>query len=455
MLIGVIIAILLLTIPCWADEVEKDEFWPLEEMAKYIEAIALNPVEKEELIEGALRGMLSTLDDEYAVYFDEQQKEEFDTAMTGSFGAVGLIINKKQQGVTVVRILDNMPAEYTNIVKGDFIAAVDGIDINNMSIKEVTALIRGDVGTTVTLTIIHNGGNKEEIELTRDVFEIQSVHYKTICENIGYIRIDIFSDNTLDNFKLAVQEIKDSNCQGLILDLRDNPGGKLTAGLAISSALTPKDKLLTVKGRNGKVIKEYISKASPILDIPLVVLINENSASASELVTGAIKDYGTGTIVGKTSYGKATMQQVIPLSNGGEMKITYAHYLTPNGNMIDGIGITPDVIVEDTRGQAKKILYQRNETLSYGSRGEAVKVLQQYLNELDFNAGKADGIFGQGTLQAVKKMQQAYWHTVNGEVDQAVMNELLKHLPGHEPQDAQLDKAIEIVKEKLAEKPAA
>lgn len=450
---------LLFIIPAMAAETDDtsaaNDVAVLQEMLDQIQQRALNPVEKQKLIDGALKGMIDALGDEHSMYFNPEQTEFFERHIQGAFGGIGVIMTKRPEGITVIKILEDMAAEDSNIQKGDIIVAVDGQDVKDMSLDEAAELIRGEIGTDVVLTILHSDSNQEDITLTRCKIEISPIYDEMLDNGIGYVRIDNFSANTKKNFKKVLNELQESELKGLILDLRDNPGGLLTAGLDVASVLTPEGKLLTVQGRDGEEINAYQSLIPSAVDVPLVVLINENSASASEIVTGAVKDYGTGTIVGKTSYGKATMQQVVPLSNGGEMKVTYAHYLTPNGNMIDGKGITPDVLVEDTRGNDNKIAYELKALLSYGSRGEAVQVLQQYLNELGFNVGKADGIFGGKTLQAVKKMQQAYWHTVNGEVDQAVMNELIKHLPGQKMIDAQLDKAIEIIKEKNAAKPAA
>ncbi len=437
------------------DNSDANDVAVLQEMLDQIQQRALNPIDKQKLIDGALKGMIDALGDEHSIYFDVEQRKIFDTHIKGAFGWVGVLITKRPGGITVLKVLEETPAETANFQKGDIIYAIDGQELKVASAAEATQFIRGEIGTSVVLSVLHPDGSKEDITVIRDKFEIASVHFEVLEDNIGYVRIDSFSENTKKNFYKALADLKEKDCQGIVLDLRDNSGGLLNSGLDVASALTPEGKILTVQGRDGKVINAYQSLVPTIIDVPLVVLINENTASASEIVTGAVKDYGTGTIVGKTSYGKATMQQIIPLSNGGEMKLTIARYLTPNDYLIQDKGITPDVIVEDTRGKENKIAYELNETLFYGSRGEAVQFLQQYLNELGFNAGKADGIFGQGTMQAVKKMQQAYWHTVNGEVDQAVMNELLKHLPGHEPQDAQLDKAIEIVKEKITAKPAA
>lgn len=447
-----LIMILFLSLTALAAENEvaattEDDLTVLQEMINHIQEKALHPVDKEKLIDGALRGMIDMLGDEHAMYFNAEQTELFERHIQGSFGGIGVVMTQRSEGIMVLKIMEDKVAINTNIQKGDIILGVDGQDVSGARLDEVAELIRGEIGTPVTVTVLHSDQQEEEITLNRCKIEINPVYSKMLDNNIGYIRIDNFSAITKKHFREALNELIEQNYQGLVLDLRDNPGGLLTAGLDIASYLTPEGELLTTQGREGEIIDDYVSLIPSKIDVPLVVLINENTASASEIVTGAVKDHEAGTIIGMKSYGKATMQKVIPLSNGGEMKITFAQYVTPNGAMIDGKGITPDVIVEDTRGNSNKITYQLNETLSYGSKGEPVQILQQYLNELGFNVGKADGIFGHGTLQAVKKMQQAYWHTVNGEVNQAVMNELLKHLPEQKPRDAQLDKAIEVIQQ--------
>ena len=302
----------------------------------------MDPVSKEELFNGALKGIVEALKEPHSQYLDKKAYDNILAQTESTYGGIGVVLAEKDGFLVVVSAIEDQPAAKAGIKTGDLIVSVDGKDIKNQSFEEVAASIRGEAGTSVTLGIKENDEIKS-ITIKREKILVPTVKSKMIDEHIGYIRISHFAENTGTEFADAYKELQKKGMTKLILDLRGNPGGLLTAATDVADYILPAGPIVSIKERTG-VVETYDSEGLE-KPIPLVVLMNEGSASASEIIAGAVQDEKVGTIVGTKSYGKGTVQTVIPGPGHSAVKITIAKYHTPNDRVIDGIGIEPDVLV--------------------------------------------------------------------------------------------------------------
>jgi len=297
------------------------------------------------LEDGVYAGMLDSLDDPYSVYYNKEELKEVLDGGEGIYYGIGayISIDKETKAPIIAGIISGTPAEESDLQEDDIIAKVDGVDTTQMTTSEVVKLIKGPEHTKVIITVIREGESDYlDIEVERRKIESPTVNYEMKEDNIGYIQITEFDDVTVDQFTEAMAVLNGQGMKGLILDLRSNGGGNLSTCIAIASQLLPKGLIVYTEDKNGKR-EEYTCDGKKEIDIPLVVLVNGYSASASEILTGAIKDYGKGTIMGTTTYGKGIVQSIIPLRDGTAVKITTSSYYTPSGNNIHGVGIEPDI----------------------------------------------------------------------------------------------------------------
>jgi len=306
--------------------------------ARYVE-----PVPVETLIAGAVKGMVSSLGDPHSIYMDAKMYKEFMIETEGSFGGVGIVIGVKDKMLTVVSPIEGTPSEKAGIKSGDQIIKIDGNDSKDMALDEAVSKIRGLEGSTVTLTIRRGSEPLKDYALTRSNIQIKTVAGKMLPDQIGYIRISMFNENTGSDFTQKFKELEKEGMKAIVLDLRDNPGGLLEESVKVASLLVPKGPIVSVVTRDGQ--REVHSSNLEAVKYPVTVLVNGGSASASEIVSGAIQDTGVGMLVGTKTYGKGSVQTVIRL-DGGAIKLTIAKYLTPNDRSINGIGIEPDVKIE-------------------------------------------------------------------------------------------------------------
>lgn len=336
----------------------------LNEVRKYIVENFVRPVDAAKLNQDSVYGMVYSLQDPYSVYFSAKEFAEFQDSTDQTFSGVGMQVELINNFVTVVAPLKNTPASRGGVKSGDKIIAVDGEDVVGKPLDYVVGLIRGVPGTAVVLTIQREGEKEPLIlSLTREQIQLEVVESKLLEDSIGYIRLTTFSSNADDEFDAAIADLKLKGMRALVFDLRHNPGGYLTSGLSIASDFAPKDSiLLHVVGRDG--IKNSYKSLSPALGIPTVVLVDKGSASASEIVAGAIQDLGAGKLVGTQTFGKASVQTVFRLSNGGALKLTTAKYLTPKEREIHGVGLTPDYVVEGEEAQLAKAVELLKEELA-------------------------------------------------------------------------------------------
>ena len=307
----------------------------------------LDEKDESSLREGLYAGLLAGLKDPYSTYYTAEQYKELNTSNEGSYVGIGAVLQKDDTGgAKIIQLYEGGPGEQAGLKKEDVIKAVDGADVTDKETSDIASMVRDSEKASVTLTIQRENEEKPrdvKVEI-RDV-EIQTVSHEMLSEDTGYIRISEFSEVTSEQYKKAFADLKDQGMKKLVVDLRDNPGGLLTAVCGVLRQILPEGLIVYTEDKNGKSEEETCDGKNE-LDMPLAVLVNGNSASASEIFAGAVKDYGIGTIVGTTTYGKGVVQTIQPLTDGSAVKITIAKYFTPKGNDINKKGITPDVEAE-------------------------------------------------------------------------------------------------------------
>ena len=319
----------------------------LDLILQYLDAYYLYEMDEQAMEDGIFSGLMSGLGDDYAYYYNEEEFAELLETNEGTYYGIGVMVsqNLKTMEITVSHVFRNSPAEESGLKAGDIFIEVAGENIQQTPIDDVVDMIKGEAGSTIGIKVYRPSiEGYVSMDVERRQVEQDLVYWNMMEDNIGYIQLLQFSGNAAGQMKQAIKELESQGMEGLILDLRANPGGLLTSVIDVAELLLPKGNLLTIKS-NYTSDRTYPIKGSGF-DLPLVVLINEYSASASEVLSGAIQDYGVGTLVGVTSYGKGVVQDVIDLGDGTGVKFTTADYYTPSGRNIHGLGIEPDVYVE-------------------------------------------------------------------------------------------------------------
>ncbi len=322
------------------------ELFPLAELIGAVKAEHFGEqVSDAHLFEGALKGAAYSIGDPYARYYTEQEYLSYLTKLEGEYNGIGIIVGQPDSfGVPVLKVYDESPAQASGLRAGDSIIAVDNASLFGLSIEEVELLFAGEKGSEVKVTIKRN---EQELVVTivRGVVTTHRVDHKLFLQRSGYIRVDKFTGTASEEFHEALRDLSERGMRSLVIDLRNNPGGELQQVVSIADALLGDCVIVTVRQANGEE-KVYRSDKKGV-DIPLAVLVNEYSASASEILAAAIKDNNAGVVVGKTTYGKGVVQTTFQLkSNGGWLKLTTAAYYTPNGHSVDGLGVQPDIDVD-------------------------------------------------------------------------------------------------------------
>ncbi|MDO4294271.1 MAG: S41 family peptidase [Eubacteriales bacterium] len=313
-----------------------------------IDKYYLEDVGEEELEQGVYKGLLEALGDPYSVYYTPEELQELQQKTEGIYYGIGarVSLDENTRLPRIAGVIAGTPAEEAGLKEGDLIYQVDGQDVQGMDLSSAVALVKGEEGTTVHLTIVREGESDYlEFDVVRRKLENETVVQRMLENQIGYIQIQEFDDVTLDQFTKALTDCRSAGMQGLILDLRGNPGGNLNTVCEIAREMLPKGLIVYTEDKNGER-EEYTCDGKKELGVPLVVLVDANSASASEILAGAVKDYGIGTLVGTTTFGKGIVQRIMKLSDGSAVKLTVSKYYTPKGNNIHKIGIEPDVEVE-------------------------------------------------------------------------------------------------------------
>lgn len=307
----------------------------------------LNDIDEEKAINGAIEGYVSALGDKYTEYIPKDEMEEYTQNLMGNYVGIGIYMTKNTKDNTIVVIspIKYSPAEEAGILPGDIITKIDGVEYNGNSMDAAANNIKGEEGSTVKLEI-QRGQEIKTFEITRKKITTNPVVAEKLENNIGYLEVSSFDENTAENFKAKYEELKSQGITSLIIDLRNNGGGLVEETLKIADYIVPKDKeLLVTVDKDGKEKVEK-SKEDVLIDMPIVVLVNKNSASSSEILAGALKDLNEATIVGNTTYGKGVIQQLLQLKDGSGLKVTVEEYYTPNRTKINGVGIEPNEKVD-------------------------------------------------------------------------------------------------------------
>lgn len=339
----------------FADKVDTKPDLPLDELRAFSEIFGriknnyVEPVEDKELLQNAIRGMLAGLDP-HSSYLDLKDFKELREGTSGEFGGLGIEVTMEDGFVKVVSPIDDTPAALGGVLAGDLIIRLDDTPVKGMSLGDAVDIMRGEPGSKLLLTIIREGANKPlKIELTRAVIKVKSVKQKMLETGYGYIRISTFAERTGSSLKEAISALKvenDGDLKGLVLDLRNNPGGLLDAAVEVSDTFITKGLIVYTEGRIKDSSQKFTAKPDDFLKgAPLVVLVNGGSASASEIVAGALQDHKRAIILGTKTFGKGSVQTVMPLTNDTAVKMTTARYFTPSGRSIQAEGIVPDIKV--------------------------------------------------------------------------------------------------------------
>lgn len=331
-------------------------------------------VDRDKQEEALYDGIMAGLDDPYSVYYTPDEYAELMEDTSGEYVGIGAVVTQNSDKlVSIVRPIPGSPAEEAGLMAEDIVTEVDGTEIVDQELSLVVDMIRGKEGTSAHIKIYRPSAKEYmEFDVERRVVENVSVYSEMLDNNVGYIQVQQFYDNTANEFKSALDDLESQGAEGVIVDMRDNPGGLLTAVVDMCDYLMDGGTIVTTKDKNGNVISEYTATDEHSIDIPMVVLTNGNSASAAEIFSGAMKDTGIAKLVGTTTYGKGIVQSVIPLSDGSAVKITVAKYFTPNGNDIHKKGIEPDYEVELPDGRTNAVNLDRAEDTQLDKAEEVI-----------------------------------------------------------------------------------
>ncbi|QHE63167.1 PDZ domain-containing protein [Rossellomorea vietnamensis] len=408
-------------------------------------------VDKGQLVEGAIQGMLKTLDDPYSVYMNAETASQFNDALDSSFEGIGAEVTIMDGKLVIVAPFKNSPAEKAGLKPNDRIIKVDGNSIDGLDLYEATLKIRGKKGTEVKLEITREGlSDPIEVSVKRDDIPVETVisDVKEVDgKKTGYIQITTFSENTAIDFKKQLAELEKKKVEGLVLDVRGNPGGLLSSVEDIlKQFVTEKKPYVQIQERSGEVLKSF-SNSKERKAYPVVVLIDEGSASASEILAGALSEAEGYPLIGTKSFGKGTVQQAVPMGDGSNIKLTMFKWLTPNGNWIHKKGIKPDIPVRQPSYFYAHPL-QVEKPMEEGTNNEQVKNAQEMLQGLGFTLDRVDGYFSKKTAKAVKDFQIQESLDVTGVIDAKTGERLQEEIfeaVQNEKNDLQLQAALEYI----------
>lgn len=323
------------------------------ELEKYIDTYFLDEIDGEKMADSVYKGIIDGLGDDYAAYYNKEEYKEIQESTSGVFCGIGayIAVDPKTGIVSIVKPMDKSPAKKAGVRAGDVVFAVDGKEVTGMEISQVQALVKGEKGTKVTLTIVRDN-EKKKVEVTRDEIEEDTVAYQMLPGRIGYVQVSSFEQVTPEQYKKAIDSLEKKGQKGMIIDLRDNGGGLLDAAVEMLDRILPEGVVVYSKDKDGDTQKFY-AEDDDTFDKPLVILVNENSASASEVFSGAIQDEKAGVLAGTRTFGKGIVQSLFDLGDGTGLKMTTAKYYTPKGRNIHGKGLSPDVKAELTEEKTK------------------------------------------------------------------------------------------------------
>ncbi|MEV5116954.1 S41 family peptidase [Peribacillus frigoritolerans] len=407
-------------------------------------------VDEEKLVDGAINGMIKSLDDPYSAYMDKKEASSFHESISSSFEGIGAEIQEKDGQIMVVSPIKGSPAEKAGVKPNDIILSVDGKSVEGLSSSEAVLKIRGEKGTKVDLSI-SRAGESEPIELTikRDTIPIETVYAEMLDDGVAKIQVTSFSEHTVQELKKALEEMSKKDMKGLVLDLRGNPGGLLDQAIEMASLFIPNGEVvLQVEDRSGKKqVEKSVNDGE--LKIPVVVLIDDGSASASEIVAAAVSESADIPLIGVKSFGKGTVQTAENFKDGSNFKYTAAKWLTPEGNWIHKKGIKPDITVKLPDYASLPYISPDKELKASDSSSE-VKAAEEMLKEAGHDPGKIDGFFDEATKNAVTAFQREQKIKETGTIKddttvklmQVIQEKILKN-------DTQVKKAVEVLKKEI------
>ncbi|PWJ84991.1 carboxyl-terminal processing protease [Pseudaminobacter salicylatoxidans] len=316
-----------------------------------VRAQYVTPPDEKSLVESAINGMLTSLDP-HSSYMNAEAAKDMRVQTKGEFGGLGIEVTMENDLVKVITPIDDTPAAKAGVLAGDYISKIDGEEVRGMTLNDAVDKMRGLVNTPIKLTILRQGADKPiELSIKRDIIKVKAVKFRVEKDDIGYMKITSFTEKTFDDLQNAIEQIRkqvpDDKLKGYVLDLRLNPGGLLDQAVSVSDSFLDKGEIVSTRGRDPKDVTRFDARPGDMVDgKPLIVLINGGSASASEIVAGALQDHRRATVLGTQSFGKGSVQTIIPLAENGALRLTTALYYTPSGKSIQGKGITPDIKVE-------------------------------------------------------------------------------------------------------------
>ncbi|RJX29443.1 MAG: PDZ domain-containing protein [Dethiobacter sp.] len=424
---------------------ERDEaglFW---EVWDILEKKYFQPVEEERMIQGAIKGMLQSLDDPHTSYLSPESMEDMLIHTTGSLSGIGVEIVEDEGEILILRVIENSPAQQVGLIRGDCIVEVKGKSMDGVKLDEAARLLRGPSGTTVKI-VVRRAGEEDPLQLTitRAKIEMGTVFAQVLEKGVGYIRITNFDQGTGKDFSESLTFLEKQGLKGLVLDLRDNAGGLLDEAVAVGEVIVPSGEITRVVDREGNVQERYFSQAKP-KDYKIVVLINEYTASAAEIIAGALQDSGKALLVGMPTFGKATVQYLQFLSDGGGLRYTIAKYLTPGGHDLHKHGLQPDFEVNlPPEYYLQYRTVPRN--LEQGDSGERVILLQNMLSFLGYPV-EITGVFDTTSGDYLKEFQRNHDLLPTGTLDISTREHLRSALSEKAGKvDEQLKFAVDILK---------
>ncbi|WP_153721263.1 lmo1851 family serine protease [Sporosarcina cascadiensis] len=429
---------------------ERKEFKKLFDAYDQLKQSYFDEINDQDVIDGAINGMVDALGDPYSDYLNEKEAKQLNESISSSFEGIGAEIQESNGYISIVSPIKNSPAEKVGLLPNDTIMSVDGKSIQGMSSSEAVLLIRGEKGSTVTLSV-QRGTHKEpfDVKIVRDVIPIHTVYAEMLDDKIAHINITSFSENTYQELLESLNEMTEKGMQGVLIDVRQNPGGILSAAIDISDLFVDEGKALFQTQEKGRQPEIFPASNGQKVEIPVALIVDDGSASASEILAGALKESAHIPIVGVKTFGKGTVQTPTQLQDGSNLKLTTAKWLTPDGNWIHKKGIEPDVKVPYPPYASLPFL-DSSEELKEGQVSPAVQAAEEMLEAVGYDPGEADGLYDESTSQAVKQLQKdlsvEQTGILTGDTTIGLMQKLRDKMKKDDPQ---LLKAKEVVLKEL------
>lgn len=436
-----------------ASAADDRDYWfaRIRSVFELVEAYHLHGADLDTFVQGAIRGGLEALGDPYTNYFTPDEFDYFLNSLEGTVTGIGVYLEQDGNYVIVAAPIKGTPAFRAGLKTGDRILEANGVPLVGATVEFAGSVIRGEPGTEVTLRIERPSENRTfEVTIVRELIQIPEVEYELLEDGIGYLALMGYSDAAVREFYAAVDDLKRQGATKLVLDLRQNPGGYVAGAIAIASAWVPQGEPVMIEvGRDGETVH---TSSGRLIGLPTVVLVDGGTASASEILAGAIQDYGAGELVGTRTFGKGTVQQILFLLGGDGMKVTISEYRTAQGRKVDGVGLTPDHVVEPAEPDpalAEPLVLER--VLTPGKVGLDVLDVQNRLAYLGYSV-KPDGVLGPETQRVIRLFRRDHGLPMSFVVDAdfvTVLNEQVAAALAREAErDVQLEKAVELLKAK-------